>query len=95
MSTIFAVGLRANNNFWGPRGRQNFFTWKVMPFGLCNTDATFQRVIQYIFSDMKWKTLIASLDLLLIISVLMFLYYVILDIRSLHHVGHIRFYRSL
>ena len=38
------------------------FVWVVMPFGLCNTLATFQRLVIYIFIDLLFKSMTVFVD---------------------------------
>ena len=38
------------------------FIWLVMPFGLCNVPATFQRLVMYIFSDLLYKSMTVYID---------------------------------
>ena len=45
--------------FTTPRG---LFEFKVMPFGLCNAAATFERLMERILSGLHWKTCLIYLD---------------------------------
>jgi len=42
--------------------------WKVLPFGLTSAPATFQRLIEQVLSWLHWKTLLISLDDVIVIS---------------------------
>jgi hypothetical protein len=51
--------------FLTPSGQYQF---KVLPMGLANAPATFQRVMNEVFSDMMGKSLLVYLDDLLVMS---------------------------
>ena len=38
------------------------FVWVVMPFGLCNASAIFQRLVMYIFTDLLFKSMTIFVD---------------------------------
>ena len=40
----------------------NLWQWRVMPFGLCNAPATFERLMEVVLSGLNWKTLLVYLD---------------------------------
>ena len=44
------------------------FHWKVMPFGLCNAPATFQRLMDVVLTGLKWKECLVYLDDVLVFS---------------------------
>ncbi|KRX24114.1 Retrovirus-related Pol polyprotein from transposon 17.6 [Trichinella nelsoni] len=50
---------REKTAFCTPKGLYQF---KVMPFGLCNAPATFQRVIDLTLTGLKWKKCLVYLD---------------------------------
>ena len=50
---------RQKSAFATTSGRYN---WNVMPFGLCNAPATFERLMERVLSGWHWKTLLVYLD---------------------------------
>ena len=42
--------------------RQGLFRFTVMPFGLCNAPATFERLMELVLKDLKWKICLIYLD---------------------------------
>ncbi len=42
--------------------RQGLFRFTVMPFGLCNTPATFERLMELVLKDLNWKVCLIYLD---------------------------------
>ncbi len=46
--------------------RQGLFEFKVMPFGLCNAPATFMRMMDQIFGDQNFQTVLIYLDDILV-----------------------------
>ena len=45
--------------FCAPHG---LFEFKVMPFGLCNVPATFQRLIDLMLSGLQWSSSLVYID---------------------------------
>ncbi len=48
--------------------RNGLWKWKVLPFGLTSAPATFQRLMESVFRDLHWKTLLLYLDDVIVIS---------------------------
>ena len=48
--------------------RYGLFQWKRMPFGLCNSPATFQRAINLVLRGLTWREALAYLDDCLILG---------------------------
>jgi len=48
--------------------RDGLWKWKVLPFGLTSAPATFQRLMEQVFSGLHWKTLLVYLDDVIVIS---------------------------
>ena len=42
--------------------RQGLFEFNVMPFGLCNSPGTFQRLMDLVLADLQWVTSLVYLD---------------------------------
>ena len=48
--------------------RSGLWKWKVLPFGLTSTPATFQRLMEQVLHGLHWKTLLLYLDDVIVIS---------------------------
>lgn len=44
------------------------FEFNVMPFGLCNTPATFQRLMELVLAGLQWKSCLIYLDDVIIVG---------------------------
>ena len=42
--------------------RGGLYSWRVMPFGLCNAPSTFERLMERVLSGLHWETLLVYLD---------------------------------
>ena len=48
--------------------REGLFEWNVMPFGLCNAPATFQRAMDILLAGLSWKICLVYLDDVIVFS---------------------------
>lgn len=48
--------------------RTGLFEWTVMPFGLCNAPATFQRLMDRVLVGMQWETCLVYLDDIIVLG---------------------------
>ena len=42
--------------------RGGLYSWRVMPFGLCNAPSTFERLMERVLAGLHWKVLLVYLD---------------------------------
>ncbi len=49
--------------------RQGLFRFTVMPFGLCNAPATFERLMELVLKDLNWKVYLIYLDDIIVYGV--------------------------
>ncbi|XP_022110685.1 uncharacterized protein LOC110990141 [Acanthaster planci] len=42
--------------------RGGLYSWRVMPFGLCNAPSTFERLMERVLEGLHWETLLVYLD---------------------------------
>jgi hypothetical protein len=47
---------------------QGLWQFTVMPFGLCNAPATFERLMEHILRGLSWKTCLVYLDDIIVIG---------------------------
>lgn len=56
----------ASRRFTAFRTHRGLFEWLVMPFGLSNAPATFQRAMDALFADLRWNGVLVYLDDILV-----------------------------
>lgn len=48
--------------------RKGLFEWNMMPFGLCNAPATFQRLMDRVLAGMQWEICLVYLDDIIVLG---------------------------
>ncbi|RXN37980.1 Retrovirus-related Pol poly from transposon [Labeo rohita] len=48
--------------------RKGLFAWNVMPFGLCNAPATFQRLMDRVLAGIQWEICLVYLDDIIVLG---------------------------
>lgn len=48
--------------------RKGLFEWNVMPFGLCNAPATFQRLMDRVLAGLQWEICLVYLDDIIVLG---------------------------
>ena len=48
--------------------KYRLFQWKVMPFELCNTPSTFERLMERVLPGLQWESAVLYLDVVIIFS---------------------------
>src|SRR5260363_186071 len=48
--------------------RYGIYEFNIMPFGLCNAPATFQRLMDHVYKEIAWKFVIVYLDDIIVYS---------------------------
>ena len=48
--------------------RKGLFKWNVMPFGICNALATFQRLMDRVLAGLQWETCLVYLDDIIVLD---------------------------
>ena len=48
--------------------KDGLFEFKVMPFGLCNTSVTFQRLMDLVLAGVQWSQCLVYLDNIIVIG---------------------------